>query len=170
MNDQHQTFTILIAEDDSDDTVLVQRAFTEINIAYNLVSVKDGVELLNYLRHQDRFGDQASYPRPDLILLDLNMPRMDGRQALVVIKRDPDLRGIPVVVLSNSNVPEDILLTYDLGGAGFIIKPQTIDDMLDVVRVINQYWFEIVQLAGGVRANNGKAIHAAVINPAKFHY
>jgi len=147
MNEQNKFFNILIAEDDSDDTVLVQSAFQEFDSAYNLFSVQDGVELLEYLRNQQRYLDSTSAPRPDLILLDLNMPRMDGRQALAEIKADPYLRSIPVVVLSNSDLREDILRTYDLGGAGFIVKPQTFEDMLEVVKVINQYWFEVVQLA-----------------------
>jgi CheY-like chemotaxis protein len=157
MNEQNKFFNILIAEDDSDDTVLVQSAFQEFDSAYNLFSVQDGVELLEYLRNQRRYLDSTSAPRPDLILLDLNMPRMDGRQALAEIKADPYLRSIPVVVLSNSDLREDILRTYDLGGAGFIVKPQTFEDMLEVVKVINQYWFEVVQLAGGVRLKNGKS-------------
>lgn len=157
MNEQNKFFNILIAEDDSDDTVLVQSAFQEFDSAYNLFSVQDGVELLEYLRNQQRYLDSTSAPRPDLILLDLNMPRMDGRQALAEIKADPYLRSIPVVVLSNSDLREDILRTYDLGGAGFIVKPQTFEDMLEVVKVINQYWFEVVQLAGGVRLKNGKS-------------
>lgn len=157
MNEQNKFFNILIAEDDSDDTVLVQSAFQEFDSAYNLFSVQDGVELLEYLRNQQRYLDSTSAPRPDLILLDLNMPRMDGRQALAEIKADPYLRSIPVVVLSNSDLREDILHTYDLGGAGFIVKPQTFEDMLEVVKVINQYWFEVVQLAGGVRLKNGKS-------------
>lgn len=170
MNDQKQTFSILIAEDDSDDTVLVENAFQEISTSYNLFSVRDGVELLNFLRHQGGFLDATSNPRPDLILLDLNMPRMDGRQALAEIKTDPELRGIPVVVLSNSDVHEDILRTYDLGAAGFIIKPQTSEDMLEVVKVINQYWFEVVELAGGVRITNGKSNGSAIFNQVKLHY
>lgn len=157
MNDQNKLFNILIAEDDSDDTILVKSAFQEFDSVYNLFSVQDGVELLNYLRNQVGFFNPTSAPRPDLILLDLNMPRMDGRQALAEIKSDPELRSIPVVVLSNSDLQEDVLHTYDLGGAGFIVKPQTFEDMLEVVKAINQYWFEVVQLAGGVRLKNGKS-------------
>jgi len=157
MNDQNQLFTILIAEDDSDDKVLVQSAFQEFDSVYNLFSVQDGFELLNYLRKQGGFLEPTAAPRPDLILLDLNMPRMDGRQALAEIKADPALRSIPVVVLSNSSVQEDILRTYDLGGAGFIIKPQTCEGMHEVVKILNRYWFKVVQLAGGVRGKNGKS-------------
>ena len=157
MNDQNQLFTILIAEDDSDNQVLVQSAFQEFDSVYNLFSVQDGFELLNYLRKQGGFLEPTAAPRPDLILLDLNMPRMDGRQALAEIKADPALRSIPVVVLSNSSVQEDILRTYDLGGAGFIIKPQTCEGMHEVVKILNRYWFKVVQLAGGVRGKNGKS-------------
>jgi len=163
MNDQNHFFTILIAEDDSDDKILVQSAFAELDLAYNLFSVQDGFELLNYLRKQGGFLDSTTAPRPDLILLDLNMPRMDGREALAEIKSDPALRSIPVVVISNSVVQEDILRTYDLGGAGFIIKPQTFEGMHEVVKVLNRYWFKVVQLAGGVRGKNGKGNGSAPI-------
>jgi CheY-like chemotaxis protein len=147
MNDYNQTFTILIAEDNSDDCVLVQTAFQQVDIPYNLFCVPDGIELLNFLRKQAKYADPARAPRPDLVLLDLNMPRMDGRQALAEMKADPGLRSIPVVVLSNSSLQEDIMRTYDLGGAGFIIKPQTLEGMVEVVKVLKQYWFEVVELA-----------------------
>jgi len=147
MNDYHQTFTILIAEDDSDDCVLVQTAFQQADMVHNLFCVPDGNELLNFLRHQANYADPARAPKPDLVLLDLNMPRMDGRQALAEMKADPGLRSIPVVVLSNSSLQEDILRTYDLGGAGFIIKPPTLEGMVEVVNVLKQYWFEVVKLA-----------------------
>jgi CheY-like chemotaxis protein len=170
MNDQNHAFTVLIAEDDTEDAVLVQSAFREIDPAYDLITVGNGVELLHFLHNEAEFMDAVRAPRPDLILLDLNMPRMDGRQALAEIKNDPALRGIPVVVLSNSNLREDILRTYDLGAAGFIVKPQTFEDMLEVVKVIKQYWFEVVQLAGGIRQKNGISNGSAIINQAKLHY
>ena len=165
MNDQHLTFTILIAEDDSDDCVLVQTAFQQDEIPYNLFCVPDGLELLNYLRNQDRYADPSRAPKPDLVLLDLNMPRMDGRQALAEMKADPVLRGIPVVVLSNSSLQEDILRTYDLGGAGFIIKPQTLEEMVEIVKVLKQYWFEVVELAGSDHIKNGKETRSVQVFP-----
>lgn len=149
MTDQSQSITILTAEDDPDDRVLVEQAFQESGQDNNLFFVQDGIELCQYLRKQGIYTNPASAPRPDLILLDLNMPRMDGREALAEIKADTDLRRIPVVVLTISNTQEDILRTYDLGGAGFIVKPETFEGMVEVVKVLNQYWFEVVELASG---------------------
>jgi len=160
MNDYNQTFTILIAEDNSDDCVLVQTAFQQVDIPYNLFCVPDGIELLNFLRHQANYADPAWAPKPDLVLLDLNMPRMDGRQALAEMKADPGLRSIPVVVLSNSSLQEDILRTYDLGGAGYIIKPPTLEGMVEVVKVLKQYWFEVVELAESEHVKNGREIRS----------
>jgi CheY-like chemotaxis protein len=148
-NNNNRFITILFAEDNSDDCILVQKAFQEIDSIFDLFFVQDGIELMEFLRKQGRFTHPAIAPRPDLILLDLNMPRMDGRQALAEIKSDPNLRSIPVVVLTNSHTQEDIRRTYDLGGAGFIIKPQTFDGIVEVVKVVNQYWFEVVELANG---------------------
>jgi CheY-like chemotaxis protein len=144
-----QSVTILIAEDDPDDCLLMEEVFRESGQGYNLVFVQDGVELFQYLRHQASYATSPSPRRPDLILLDLNMPRMDGLEALAEIKTDPNLRSIPVVVLTVSSTEEYILRTYELGGAGFIIKPANIDDMLNVVKVLIQYWFEVVELANG---------------------
>jgi two-component system, response regulator len=164
MKDQSRVITILLAEDDSDDRVLVQKAFQEIDQADDLFFVQDGIELLQYLHKQGRYSTPNSAPRPDLILLNLNMPRMDGRQALAEIKTDPDLRSIPVVVLTNSSNQEDILRTYDLGGAGFIIKPKTFIDMLEIVKVLNQYWFEVVELASGERVKKAKRNNSALFS------
>jgi len=141
--------TILIAEDDPDDCVLIKEAFGDSGQDNNLIFVKDGVELFQYLRQKVSAATSKSVLRPDLILLDLNMPRMDGLEALAEIKADPDLRSIPVVVLTISSTEEVILRTYELGGAGFIIKPVDTKDMLEVVKVLNQYWFEVVELANG---------------------
>jgi CheY-like chemotaxis protein len=162
VRDQSRTITILFANSDSNDCVLVERAFHEIDQSYHLSFVHDGMELLQYLRKRGRYVTPASAPRPDLILLDLNMPRMDGRQALAEIKTDILLRSIPVVVLTSSNAQEDILRTYDLGGAGFIIKPETFNGMVEVVNVLNQYWFEVVELAGGERVKNGASDNSAL--------
>jgi len=161
MTDQSQSITILTAEDDPDDRVMVEEAFQENGQDNNLFFVEDGLELLQYLRKQGSYTTPTSAPRPDLILLDLNMPRMDGHQALAEIKADPDLRSIPVVVLTISNTQEDILRTYDLGGAGFIIKPESFEGMVEVVKVLNQYWFEVVELASGEFMKNVKNNHYA---------
>ena len=165
MNDQNRKITILFAEDDSDECLLVQKAFQEIDTAYDIFFVPDGIELLQYLNKQGRYHAPSSAPRPDLILLDLNMPRMDGRQALAEIKADPDLRSIPVVVFTNSHTQQDILRTYDLGGAGFIIKPLNFEGMREVVKVLNEYWFEVVELASGERVKSIKSRLSTLPSP-----
>jgi two-component system response regulator len=139
------SLTIVIADDDADDRMLVEDAFTESRLANPRVYVEDGEELLAYLRGEGQFAGQ---PRrfPGLILLDLNMPRMDGRTALKHIKADPELRRIPVIVLTTSKAEEDILRTYDLGVSSFITKPVSFEGLVDVVRTLNHYWIEIVEL------------------------
>lgn len=144
MKYQSHSVTILIAEDDPDDCLLMEEVFQDQG--YNLVFVQDGIELFQYLRQEAGYVSSSPLKRPDLILLDLNMPRMDGLEALAEIKADPNLRSIPVVVLTVSSTEEHVLRTYELGGAGFIIKPAHIDDMAQVVKVLNQYWFEVVEL------------------------
>jgi CheY-like chemotaxis protein len=153
MTNQIPSIIILTAEDDPDDQVIVRDAFLESGQDNTLLFVQDGNDLLQYLRRRGRYAGQGQAPRPDLILLDLNMPNKDGRQALAEIKTDPQLRSIPVVVLTASKSEEDILNTYKLGGAGFIIKPETFQGMVEVVRGLNQYWFEVVELANGDRMN-----------------
>lgn len=137
---------ILMAEDDLDDQLLVKEAFEESKINNPLYIVNDGQELLAFLRREAPYEDPADAPRPGLILLDLNMPRLDGREALTIIKTDPSLRSIPVVVLTTSQAERDVFLTYDLGVSSFIVKPVTFDAMINVVRTFRQYWFEIVEL------------------------
>ncbi|MFZ0533580.1 MAG: response regulator [Anaerolineales bacterium] len=154
MTDQSRSITILTADDDPDDCVLVEEAFRESGLNYDLFFVQDGIKLLQYLRQQGSYIVPASAPRPDLILLDLNMPRKDGRESLAEIKANPGLRSIPVVVLTASNAEEDVLLTYDQGGAGFIIKPATFDGMVEVVKALNLYWFKIVELTSGESGKN----------------
>ncbi len=146
MTHQDLSMTILSAEDDPDDCLLVEEAFHETGQPGALFFVKDGITLLQYLRRQGSFAHPAHAPRPDLILLDLNMPCKDGRESLAEIKSDPELRSIPVVVLTNSSAEEDVLYTYDLGGAGFIIKPASFQGMLDVAKCLKEYWFNIVEL------------------------
>lgn len=146
MLNQCHYITILTAEDDPDDRLIVQEAFKESNLNYKIFFVQDGIKLLQYLRQKDGYEDPALAPRPDLILLDLNMPLMDGRESLAEIKADKDLRSIPVVVLTNSSADEDVLKTYELGGAGYITKPPTFQGMADIIKGLNKYWFEIVEL------------------------
>lgn len=138
--------TILLADDDADDRMLAKDALKESRLANDLRFVENGEELLDYLHRRGRYADPAASPTPGLILLDLNMPRKDGREALKEIKSDPALRHIPVVVLTTSKAEEDIYRTYDLGVNSFITKPVTFDGLVSVMRTLGSYWFEIVEL------------------------
>ena len=138
--------TILMADDDEDDRMLAREALEECRLANNLHFVQDGEELLDYLYHRGKFDSQTQSPRPGLILLDLNMPRKDGREALQEIKADPELRQIPVVVLTTSQAEEDIYRTYDLGANSYITKPVTFESLVEVMKILGRYWFEIVEL------------------------
>ena len=140
------SISILIADDDADDRMLIEDAFRESRLSNPLAFVENGEELLHYLRGEGKFVDRSPDKLPRLILLDLNMPKMDGRTALKHLKADPELRRIPVVVLTTSKAEEDILRTYDLGVSSFITKPVTFQGLVDVVRALNSYWIEIVEL------------------------
>lgn len=137
---------ILLAEDDPGDQELTRRALAEDIVRTDLRIVNDGQEALDYLLRQGAYQDPASSPHPDLILLDLNMPRVNGRQVLERLKERPELDHIPVVVLTTSNQDEDILRSYDLGCNSFIQKPVDIDQFLNVARELGRYWFELVAL------------------------
>ena len=141
-----QTINILVADDDPDDRMLIEEAFEENRLANSLSFCVDGEDLLDYLYRRGKWADPATSPRPGLILLDLNMPRMDGREALTRVKADPKLAKIPVVVLTTSKQEEDILRTYGLGVNSFITKPVTFEGLLRVTQVLTSYWVEIVQL------------------------
>ncbi len=136
----------LMADDDPDDRLLIKEAFVESLISNSIYFVEDGVELMDYLRCQDKFSNPDDAPTPDLILLDLNMPRKDGREALAEIKNDPMLRYIPVVVLTTSKAEEDIMRSYDIGAASYITKPVTFDGLVEAIRGLGQYWVQIVRL------------------------
>ena len=145
MNTQTKPIVILMADDDADDRLLAKDALVECRLASDLHFVENGEELLDYLRRRGRYAqDQA--PRPGLILLDLNMPKKDGREALREIKSDPELRKIPVVVLTTSKADTDIGQIYELGANSFISKPVTFDSLVNVMKVLGSYWFEIVEL------------------------
>ena len=148
MSTHSQPITILMAEDDPDDRLLVREAFHESRVANGLVFVEDGVELMDYLREQGRYANLPRLPRPDLILLDLNMPRKDGREALEEIKADPSLRCIPVVILTTSKAEEDILRSYDTGASGYITKPVTFESLVETMKVLGEYWIQIIRLPG----------------------
>ena len=137
---------ILVADDDADDRMMIEEAFEEALLSNPVDFVKDGIELLEFLRCENEHADRDDRSLPGIILLDLNMPRMDGRAALAEIRRDPELRRIPVVVLTTSQAEEDILRTYDLGVNSFITKPVTFEGLVQVVQVLNRYWIEIVAL------------------------
>jgi len=138
--------TILLADDDPDDRMLAKDAFEESRLRNSFEMVEDGEELMEYLLQKGRYSGEKARPLPGLILLDLNMPRKDGREALKEIKGCPALRRIPVVVLTTSKADEDIIRTYDLGVNSFVVKPVTFDGLVDVIRTVGKYWFEIVQL------------------------
>ena len=150
MNKYRIPITILMADDDEEDCMLVKDAWRESKLANDLRFVGDGEELMDYLYHRGTFSSQADSPRPGLILLDLNMPRKDGREALAEIKADVSLRRLPIVVLTTSKAEEDIVRAYDLGVSGFIIKPVTFESLVDAVTTLDKYWFEIVELPLGL--------------------
>ncbi len=139
---------ILMADDDADDRMLVKDAFAESRLNNDLHFVENGEELLDYLFRRGKFANLKAAPYPGLILLDLNMPKKDGREALAEIKAHPDLRRIPIIILTTSRAEEDILRTYDLGANSFITKPVTFENLVHVVQVLGNYWVEIVELPG----------------------
>ena len=144
----HRTLpvTILVADDDADDRQLIAEAFEEAKILNDLRFVEDGVELLEYLRHEGKYEAPEQSPRPGLILLDLNMPRMDGREALERIKGDRHLRSIRVVIMTTSKAEQDVVRSYDLMASSFITKPVRFESLVDVVKTLGKYWLEIVEL------------------------
>lgn len=141
-----KSINLLIADDDPDDRMMTQAALEESYLLNNLYFVENGQELMDFLKRRGKYTDPATSPRPDLVLLDLNMPRKDGREALMEIKADPELRSIPIIVLTTSKSEQDILKSYDLGVNCFISKPVLFEELIEVVRSIGQYWFDIVKL------------------------
>lgn len=139
------SITILMADDDDDDFLLTKKALGESRLANTLVRVKDGEELMEYLKYQGKYTDRT-VERPGLILLDLNMPRKDGREALKEIKDSPELCDIPVVIFTTSKAEEDIYRSYQLGSNSFITKPVTFDKLVRVIAALGVYWFKIVKL------------------------
>jgi len=141
-----QPISILVADDDPDDRMMIEEAFLENRFANKIAFVEDGEQLLAYLRNEDGYADNAGKPYPGIILLDLNMPKKDGRETLRELKADPELCRIPVIVLTTSEAEEDIVKTYGLGVSSFITKPVSFQGLVDAVRVICQYWIQIVAL------------------------
>lgn len=139
-------FLILLADDDEDDRLLVREAIAEAGVPGEVRSVPDGAGLLAYLNRASPYADADGSPRPGVVLLDLNMPGLDGREALRRIRADPAFRALPVVVLTTSRAPEDIERAYALGANTFITKPAAFADMVETMRVVSRYWFEIAAL------------------------
>lgn len=145
-NKEIHAIQILIADDDEEDRMLIRDALLESRLKNGLQFVEDGEQLLDYLYNRGKFSDKEKYPKPGIILLDLNMPKKDGREALKEIKQDPRLKTIPVVILTTSKAEEDILKTYNLGVSSFITKPVSFEELVAVMKTLNRYWFEIVEL------------------------
>jgi CheY-like chemotaxis protein len=146
MHNNHTPITILLADDDPEDRLLTREALQESRCMNKLETVADGEELLDYLNHRGQFAGLNGSPLPGLILLDLNMPKKDGREALKEIKSDPKLRRIPIVVLTTSQAEEDIYRTYDLGVNSFITKPVKFAGLVELMKTLSHYWVEFVEL------------------------
>ena len=146
VNSNTESIIILMADDDEDDRMMAKEALEEAQLVNEIRFVEDGEELLDYLYRREKYSNAEDSPKPGLILLDLNMPRKDGREALEEIKADHDLCQIPVVVLTTSKAEEDICRTYNLGVNSFITKPVSFDGLVHVMKSLAYYWFEIVRL------------------------
>jgi CheY-like chemotaxis protein len=144
MKQNAKTITILLVDDDADDRLLVREAFEENHLLNVMDTVEDGEELMDYLYRRGKFTGKTT--RPSMILLDLNMPRKSGLEALKEIREDAELRSIPVVVLTTSKAEEDIIRSYELGVNSFIVKPVTFESLVELVRTLGRYWFQIVEL------------------------
>jgi CheY-like chemotaxis protein len=145
MSELGQPIVILVADDDADDRLLTKRALEASRVINELRFVQDGEELMDYLLRRSQYVNAESAPRPGLILLDLNMPRKDGREALREIKGHPELHRIPVVVMTTSKAEEDIFRSYDLGANSFITKPVTFERMVELMKTLGAYWIEFVE-------------------------
>ncbi|HWB65186.1 MAG TPA: response regulator [Chitinophagales bacterium] len=137
---------ILIADDDAEDRMLIIDALKENRLRNNIQTVENGEELMEYLRNTGKYTDRQKYPRPGILLLDLNMPKKDGREVLKEIRADEQLKGLPIIILTTSKAEEDILKTYNLGVNSFITKPVHFTAMVDIMKTLNKFWLEIVEL------------------------
>jgi CheY-like chemotaxis protein len=146
MDNKRESIVILIADDDEDDRGFIKKAWEKSRLVNDLRFVEDGEEFMDYMYHRGKYSDPASSPSPGLILLDLNMPKKDGQEALREIKADPELRSIPIIVLTTSKAEEDIYRSYNLGANSFITKPVTFGSLAEVIQVLGQYWVDIVDL------------------------
>ena len=154
MSSPRRTVTVLVVDDDEDDRMSIRKAWAKERAPEDLWFVQNGEELTDYLNRVGKYSDPASSPRPCMILLDLNMPRKDGREALKEIKADPDLRQIPIVVLTTSQDDEDVSGSYNLGANSFISKPRTFTALVDIIQALGKYWVDVVALGP---ANTGPA-------------
>ncbi|RZV57272.1 MAG: response regulator [Candidatus Brocadia sp. BROELEC01] len=146
MKNTRKPFTILIAEDDPDDRLILKDAFEEAGVHHVIHYVEDGQELMDYLHAQRKHSRPNNASHPAIILLDLNMPRKNGQDALREIKSDPDLKRIPVIIMTTSKRVEDISLVYDLGTNSYVLKPTDFTTLVMIVKGLSRYWFEIVEL------------------------
>jgi two-component system response regulator len=138
-----------MADDDADDRLLTREAFEASHLANELRFVEDGVQLLDYLYQRGQYSDPANAPKPSIILLDLNMPKKDGRESLEEIRKNPAFNNIRVIVMTTSKAEEDVYRTYNLGATSYITKPVTFEALVDVIRTLGKYWLEIVELDNG---------------------
>jgi CheY-like chemotaxis protein len=145
MEKLEQGFCILVADDDNDDQYMVKQAFANVNLQANLRTVNDGVELMDYLLRKGKYRD-AEVLSPKIILLDLNMPKKDGRECLKEIKENPRLKKIPIVIYSTSSNPDDILYAYENGASSYITKPYSYQELIKTMEVLKQYWFDLVKI------------------------
>jgi CheY-like chemotaxis protein len=150
LNKPEKSAMILVADDDSDDRMLALDAFRENRLTNEVRFVEDGEELMDFLKRKGKYASLAGSPLPALVLLDLNMPKKDGREALREIKADPELRRIPVVVMTTSREEDDVYRAYDLGVNSFITKPASFESLVEIVKSLADYWFDVVELPGDV--------------------
>ena len=146
MRTMSNPITILVADDDADDRLLVREAFEASKLVNDLRFVEDGVELMDYLNRRGKFSNPLSSPWPSIILLDLNMPRKDGREVMRELHMNARFQGIRVIVMTTSNSENDISSSYSLSAASYITKPITFESLVEVVRTLGRYWLEIVEL------------------------
>ena len=148
MSDNNSLFTILMVDDDPDDRLLFKEACADVRLRNPLEFLENGEQLVDYLKRDGNYANLEGKPYPGIILLDLNMPLKDGREALKEIKADPKLQHIPVIVLTTSKDEDDILASYGLGASSYIVKPISLDRLMRVVNSIGEYWVEIVEVPG----------------------
>ena len=144
--DSTERTVLVMADDDPADCLLTEKALRKAHITCPLYVVHDGAELLDYLRREGDYADPAAAPRPSLILLDLNMPKINGTEVLERLREEPALRSIPVVVLTTSDEERDIAASYALGANAYLVKPSAFDDMVSVAQIVKAHWLEAVRL------------------------